>query len=86
MYCVRVVYNFIFILKVLEMIGGHICGFEAGAKIIPIELEPKPDHFDPYWIEKAVTHLLDIFSSLHTFLPLQPKALEKALELGLPQR
>lgn len=86
MYCLTVVYKFIFTFKVLEMIGGYICGFEEGANIIPIELDPKPDHFDPYWIEKVVTHLLDIFSSLHTFLPLQPKALEKALELGLPHR
>lgn len=68
------------------MIGGHICGFEKGAKVVPIGIRPKPDYFDPYWIEEVVTYLLDTFASLHSSLPLLKPLIEHALDAGLPHR
>lgn len=68
------------------MIGGHLCGFEEGAKIVPVGVRPKPDYFDPYWIEEVVAYLLDTFASLHLFLPHFKPVIEQALDAGLPHR
>jgi activating signal cointegrator complex subunit 2 len=74
------------VVLTLEMIGGHVCGFEAGAVIVPIAIEEKPPIFSLDWIYSTVDYLLNIMSALHMLLRFHKPAIAVALDKGIPYR
>ncbi|RZC35908.1 activating signal cointegrator 1 complex subunit 2, partial [Asbolus verrucosus] len=70
----------------LEMIGGHVCGFEPGAVIVPIAIEEKPPVFNLNWVYSVVSYLLNTISTLHMLLKFYKPATAVALAKGVPYR
>lgn len=68
------------------MIGGHVCGFESDAVIVPIAVEPKPLVFNIHWVSSVVNYLLNTISSVNMLLRFYKPATKKALDKGLPYR
>ncbi|EFA08000.1 activating signal cointegrator 1 complex subunit 2 [Tribolium castaneum] len=74
------------VILTLEMIGGHVCGFEPDAVIIPIAVEEKPPVFNLAWVFSVVDYLLNTISSLHMLLKFHKPAINVALSKGIPYR
>lgn len=68
------------------MIGGHVCGFEPGAVIVPIAVEEKPPVFNLNWVFSIVDYLLNTISSLHVLLKFHKFAISNALNKVMPYR
>ncbi|XP_072393970.1 activating signal cointegrator 1 complex subunit 2 [Diabrotica undecimpunctata] len=73
-------------LLVMEMIGGHVCGFSEGAVVVPIAIGPRPPVFDLTWIYSVVNYLLNTMALLHTLLEFYKPAIEMCIEKDLPFR
>ncbi|XP_044253366.1 activating signal cointegrator 1 complex subunit 2 [Tribolium madens] len=74
------------VILTLEMIGGHVCGFEPDAVIIPIAVEEKPPVFNLAWVFSVVDYLLNTISSLRMLLKFYKPAINVALSKGIPYR
>uniref|UniRef100_A0A6P7F821 Activating signal cointegrator 1 complex subunit 2 n=1 Tax=Diabrotica virgifera virgifera TaxID=50390 RepID=A0A6P7F821_DIAVI len=72
--------------EVMEMIGGHVCGFSEGAVVVPIAIGPRPPVFDLTWIYSVVNYLLNTMALLHTLLEFYKPAIEMCIEKDLPFR
>lgn len=68
------------------MVGGHVCGFEDNSTIIPFNIRPKPERFDPTWFEEVTSYMLDVAVSLNAFFTHCKPAVELALAMGVPYR
>ncbi|KAJ8959098.1 hypothetical protein NQ318_022355 [Aromia moschata] len=73
-------------LIVLEMIGGHVCGFDRDAEIVPISIEKRPPVFSLVWTYSIVDYLLNTLALLNTLLQFYKPAIEISLSKGLPYR
>ncbi|XP_066261106.1 activating signal cointegrator 1 complex subunit 2-like [Euwallacea similis] len=75
-------------LVILEMIGGHVCGFDASATIIPISIEKRPPSFSLSWIYSVVSYLLHTLQTssalFHVYKPGIEMALNKNFAYRLP--
>ncbi|KAJ8916873.1 hypothetical protein NQ315_005880 [Exocentrus adspersus] len=73
-------------LIVLEMIGGHVCGFDDNAVRVPISIKERPKVFNLAWIYSVVNYLLNTLALLNTLLQFYKPAIEICLNKGLPYR
>ncbi|XP_074032009.1 activating signal cointegrator 1 complex subunit 2 [Leptinotarsa decemlineata] len=73
-------------LMVLEMIGGHVCGFAKDAVIVPISIKPRPALFDLSWIYSVVNYLLNTLALLNTLFEFYKPSIEMSLNKELPFR
>ncbi|KAG5888952.1 hypothetical protein JTB14_012211 [Gonioctena quinquepunctata] len=73
-------------LLVMEMIGGHVCGFANEAVIVPIAIKPRPALFNLSWIYSVVNYLLNTVSLLNTLLQFYKPSIEMCLNKELPFR
>ncbi|XP_056634151.1 activating signal cointegrator 1 complex subunit 2 [Diorhabda sublineata] len=73
-------------LLILEMIGGHVCGFRENAVVVPIAVSPRPSIFNLTWVYSVVSYLLNTMSLLHTLLEYYKPAMELCIKKDLPFR
>lgn len=68
------------------MIGGHVCGFEPDAVIVPIAIDDRPKVFNLSWVYSVVNYLLNTVTSLHVLLKYHTPSIESALAIKIPYR
>lgn len=73
-------------ITILEMIGGHVCGFDSDAVIVPISIDKRPAVFSLKWIYSVVNYLLNTIYTLNILLQFYKPSIEYALENNLPYR
>lgn len=73
-------------LLILEMIGGHVCGFRENAVVVPIAITPRPPVFNLSWVYSVVNYLLNTMSLLRTLLEFYKPAMELCIQKDLPFR
>ncbi|XP_066137597.1 activating signal cointegrator 1 complex subunit 2 isoform X2 [Euwallacea fornicatus] len=73
-------------LVVLEMIGGHVCGFDASATIVPITIEKRPPVFSLSWIYSVVSYLLYTLQTSSALFQVYKPGIEMALNKNFAYR
>lgn len=73
-------------LIILEMIGGHICGFDETAVIVPIAVEKRPSVFNLKWVYSVVSYLLTTLIASNALFHLCKPAVEIAFNKNFPFR
>lgn len=68
------------------MIGGHICGFDEGAVVVPISIKPRPAVFSLTWVYSVVNYLLNTVSLLNSLLQFHKPGVEMCFSNELPYR
>lgn len=68
------------------MIGGHVCGFEPDAVIVPIAIDEKPAVFNEIWVYSVVDYLFNTICTLHMLLKFHKPSISVAVSKGIPYR
>lgn len=68
------------------MIGGHVCGFDEDAVVVPVSIKERPKVFSLSWVYSVVNYLLNTLALLNTLLQFYKPAVEICLDKKLPYR